>query len=403
MRRSAQPEDFQFCSPLAKDWFESGHHFEWTSATKDNNGAKVNVFYRTFGDSANPKILLVHGFPTSSFDFYAMISFLQDDYYIATLDFPGSGFSDKPQDGFSYMLEDNAKLLDYFVRNIVQFYDFAVYTHDRGVSIGLVFLGNYLDNPDPGYSINYHFLSNSGMLLPLANLLPIQLKLLDLNDGPAQVALMKAKPRLTEGDPMGVADADIMAFNDGLGALLHVGRYLLERQANEHRWLDNLKRSPVPVAYLWGLLDTVNTVRTSNYVWANYLNDRKVESSYWIIPTGGHYPQRDEPEAVAKVVRMALSGQVPDSVSEEAFMRRYAANGEATDAVYIGRSVVEPLNFPTEIEYTPEGWPFPGQKRSTRQCGRIGRCQAPIDAAAGDTRRSRQSPAVPNMSALARR
>jgi len=352
----AQPEGFQFHSQLAKDWFEAGNYFEWTSTTENNNDATVNVFYRTFGDPADPKLLLVHGFPTSSFDFHRMIPYLQDDYYIAALDFPGSGFSDKPQDGFSYMLADNAKLLDYFVREIVEFDDFALYTHNRGVSIGLAFLGDYLDNPNPGYRINYHFLSNSGMFLTLANLSPFQLTFLDLEDGPAQVARMKAQPRLTEGDPMNVAYADIMTFNDGQGALMYVGRYLLERQFNEYSWLDNLTRSPVPVAYLWGLLDTVNPVRTSNYVWANYLNGREVESSYWIIPTGGHYPQRDEPEAVAKVVRMALTGQVPDLEAEDAFMRRYATERESADAIYIGHSVVEPLDFPSEIEYTPEGY-----------------------------------------------
>ncbi len=59
--------------------------------------------------------------------------------------------------------QKNAEIVDYFVREVVEFADFALYTHDRGVSIGLSFLGNYLDNPDPGYTVNYHFLSNSGM------------------------------------------------------------------------------------------------------------------------------------------------------------------------------------------------------------------------------------------------
>ena len=35
-----------------------------------------------------------------------MIPFLEENYFVAVLDFPGFGFSDKPQDGYSYMLED---------------------------------------------------------------------------------------------------------------------------------------------------------------------------------------------------------------------------------------------------------------------------------------------------------
>ena len=135
-------EDHLFYSELARAWYEGGDYFEWQSTTPNNNGAKVDVFYRTFGDPTKPQLLLVHGFPNSSFDFYKLVPLLSDDYYIAILDFPGSGFSDKPLEGFSYMLEDNARLLDYFVREIVEFEDFSLYTHDRGVSIGLSFLGD---------------------------------------------------------------------------------------------------------------------------------------------------------------------------------------------------------------------------------------------------------------------
>lgn len=352
----AQATDFTFYSELAEEWYRGGEYFEWTSTTVNNNNAKVNVFFRTFGDSSNPKLLIIHGFPNSSFDYHALIPFLEDEYYIATLDFPGSGFSDKPLDGFSYMLEDNARLVDYFVREVVEFDDFAMFTHDRGVSIGLAFLGNYLDNPDPGYTLNYHFLSNSGMLLPLANLVPFQFVLLDAERGPEMIAARKAQPRLTEGDPVSVAYADIFKFNDGDSALLHVGKYLLERAENEFRWLDNLPRSPVPVAYLWGLTDIVNPIRIPNYVWLTYLNEREAESTFWILPTAGHYPQRDNPEQVAKIVRLVLTGGVPDRESENDFMRSYNSRREAEDGVYVGHSVVKKMEFPGTVRYTPEGY-----------------------------------------------
>lgn len=353
---AAEDEDFVFYSSLAESWYENGDYFEWTSTTVNNNNAKVDVFYRTFGDRSNPELLLVHGFPNSSFDYQSLIPLLEEDYFIATLDFPGSGFSGKPLDGFSYMLEDNARLLDYFVREVVGFSDFAMYTHDRGVSIGLAFLGHYLDNPSPPYTVNYHFLSNSGMFLPLANLLPFQLAVLDPSREEQVIAARKAQPRLTEGDPVAVAYADIFKFNDGDASIVQVGKYLLERAENETRWLENLPRSPVPVAYLWGLLDVVNPVRISNYVWLTYLNEREAESSFWVLPTAGHYPQRDKPEQVAKVIRHALSGTVPAVEDENAFMREYASSREAEDAIYIGRSVVRKMEFPWLDLYTPEGY-----------------------------------------------
>jgi pimeloyl-ACP methyl ester carboxylesterase len=352
----AQDDDFVFYSDLARDWHQGGNYFEWTSTTVDNNGAKVNVFYKTWGDESNPKLVLIHGFPNSSFDFYKMIPFLENDYHIAALDFPGSGFSDKPLDGYNYMLAENAEIVDHFVREVVEFENFALYTHDRGVSIGLAFLGNYLDNPDPGYDVNYHFLSNSGMFLPLANLVPFQLRLLDSEAGEQLIATRTAQPRRTQGEAESLAYSDIFAFNQGNISLLYVGRYLLERQANEVRWLENLPRSPIPVAYLWGLADDVNPIRIPNHIWASYLNDREVESSFWVLPTAGHYPQRDNPEEVAKVVRMALTGEVPDRESESTFMRSYGAQRAAEDAVFVGHSKIEELDFPSSIKYTPSGY-----------------------------------------------
>jgi pimeloyl-ACP methyl ester carboxylesterase len=352
----SQADNFTFYSDLAEQWYQGGDYFEWTSTTVNNNSAKLNVFYQTFGDSSNPQLLIIHGFPNSSFDFHRLIPLLEDDYYIAALDFPGSGFSDKPLAGFSYMLEDNARLVDYFVREVVEFDDFAMFTHDRGVSIGLAFLGHYIDNPNPGYTLNYHFLSNSGMLLPLANLVLFQFILLDAQRGPEMIAARKAAPRRTEGDPESVAYADIFKFNDGDSALLHVGKYLLERAENEFRWLDNLPRSPVPVAYLWGMTDNINPIRIPNYVWLTYLNEREVESSFWMLPTAGHYPQREKPEAVAKIVRRALTGGVPDRESENQFMRSYGGSREADDAIFVGHSVVQKMEFPGSVIYTPEGY-----------------------------------------------
>ena len=352
----AQDSEFVFYSDLANDWYVGGDYFEWTSTTEDNNAAKVNVFYRTWGDETKPKLVLIHGFPNSSFDYYKMIPYLEDEYHIAALDFPGSGISDKQLDGYNYMLAENAEIVDHFVREVVGFEDFALFTHDRGVSIGLAFLGNYLDNPSPGYTVNYHFLSNSGMFLPLANLVPFQLSLLDADAGERMIQARSAQPRRTEGEPESLAFSDIFAFNQGNISLLFVGRYLLERQVNETRWLENLLRSPVPVAYLWGLTDNVNPIRIPNHVWDTYLNDREVESSFWILPTAGHYPQRDNPEEVAKIVRMALTGQIPDREAESEFMRRYGGSRAAEDAVFVGRSKIEELDFPSSLEYTPSGY-----------------------------------------------
>lgn len=356
---SAQQTDFTFYSPLAEDWYRAAQTFEWTSTTANNNGQTVQISYHTFGSRSNPAIVILHGYPTSSFDFREMIEFLEDDYFIATLDFPGFGFSDKPQGDYSYMLADDARLVDHYVREIVGLTSFSLFTHDRGVSVGLAFLGNYLANENKEYEITYHFLSNSGMFLPLANLFPGQTVLLDPVMGPEATARNQARPRRTEGTPEQLANADIAAFNDGIGARLGVGKYLLERVANEYRWLENLPKSPIPVAYIWGLLDPVNPVRIANHVWATYLNDRPVESSLWYMPTAGHYPQRDEPEEMAKIVRLALTGEVPSREEEGAFLRTLGRRSSPASGIFVGHSDIQDMVFPGAVEYTPSGYIIP--------------------------------------------
>ncbi|MEE2963330.1 MAG: alpha/beta hydrolase [Acidobacteriota bacterium] len=361
---SAPQTDFTFYSPLAEAWYRAGDYFEWTSTTRNNAGRRVNVFYRTFGNRSNPALVLLHGYPTSSFDFREMISFLEEDYFVAVLDFPGFGFSDKPQDGYSYMLEDDAMLVDHFVREIVGLSRFHLLTHDRGGSVGFALLGNYLAQTERQYDITYHFISNGGLFLPLTNLGQGRYQ----RDAPqggrlghmlgAVAPERPARPRVTEGTPQQVANADIQAFNDGIGARFYVGKYLLERAANEYRWLDNLRESPVPTALIWGLQDTPNPPRIGNHIWYNYLDKRPVESSYWLLPTAGHYPQRDEPEEMAGIVRTCLEVGIPTPEGEDAFMRTLARNRTATSPVYMGRSIIENVYFPGAVAYSPDGYSF---------------------------------------------
>ena len=361
---SLDSQTFTFYSPLAEQWYRGGQYFEWTSTTRNNEGRRVNVFYRTFGNRSNPALVIFHGYYRHSFDFRELIPFLEEDYFVAILDFPGFGFSDKPQDGYSYMIEDDAKLMDYFVREIVGLSRFQFLTHDRGGSVGFAFLGNYIASEEKEYEITYHFISNGGLYQPLLNF-GGQIAFLDPVRGPEVTRERQARPRVTEGTPEQVANADILAFNDGIGAQLHVGKYQLERTVRQYRWLDNLRKSPVPTALIWGIQDTPNPVRIANHIWYNYLDRRSVESSFWLLPAG-HSPHRDTAEEMAGIVRTCLEVGIPAPEDENAFMRELAQNRTATSPVYVGRTIIEDLyyesntriDFPGSIEYSPDGYPF---------------------------------------------
>src|ERR1700758_3049423 len=56
----------------------------------------VKVFYREAGSPDAPIVLLLHGFPTSSFQYRELMPRLADRYRVIAPDLPGFGFTDVP-------------------------------------------------------------------------------------------------------------------------------------------------------------------------------------------------------------------------------------------------------------------------------------------------------------------
>ena len=75
----------------------------------------VRVFYREAGDADAPVILLLHGFPSSSFMFRELIPRLADEYRVIAPDLPGFGFTDVPAERkYAYSFDQLAKTIDAF-------------------------------------------------------------------------------------------------------------------------------------------------------------------------------------------------------------------------------------------------------------------------------------------------
>ena len=86
----------------------------------------LKIFYREAGASEAPKLLLLHGFPTSSHMFGDLIPLLADRFHIVAPDLPGFGQSDQPK---ANTFESLADTIERFTE-IVGFDRFAVYVFD---------------------------------------------------------------------------------------------------------------------------------------------------------------------------------------------------------------------------------------------------------------------------------
>ena len=103
--------------------------------TADADGFKV--FYREAGEPSLPKLLLLHGFPTSGHMFRDLIPKPADHFHIVAPDLPGFGQSDMPpRDKFKYTFDNVAKVIDRFTE-VIGFRKFIVYIFDYGAPTGL--------------------------------------------------------------------------------------------------------------------------------------------------------------------------------------------------------------------------------------------------------------------------
>jgi len=96
----------------------------------------LRVFYRAAGDSDAPVILLLHGFPTSSFMFRELIPRLANDYRVIAPDLPGFGFTEVPAERkYAYTFDQLALTIEAFTQAL-KLSRYAVYVFDYGAPTG---------------------------------------------------------------------------------------------------------------------------------------------------------------------------------------------------------------------------------------------------------------------------
>jgi pimeloyl-ACP methyl ester carboxylesterase len=93
----------------------------------------TNIFYREAGSRDAPKLLLLHGFPTSSHMFRDLIPLLADRFHIVAPDLPGFGLSDSPGRGLTF--DRIAQTIDRFTE-VIGFDRYALYVFDYGAPTG---------------------------------------------------------------------------------------------------------------------------------------------------------------------------------------------------------------------------------------------------------------------------
>src|SRR5260370_2796153 len=94
--------------------------------------AGLRLFYREAGDPSKPTIVLLHGFPSSSYQFHDLIPLLADRFRVIAPDYPGMGYSEAPDPAvLRPTFDDVAMAIDAFMAQCAPG-PIILYLHDIG-------------------------------------------------------------------------------------------------------------------------------------------------------------------------------------------------------------------------------------------------------------------------------
>ncbi|MBE0357929.1 alpha/beta fold hydrolase [Pseudoalteromonas aliena] len=264
------------------------------------NGHKV--FTNTAGDITKPALLLIHGFPSASWDWEGMWQALSEQYFVITLDMLGFGLSDKPKNA-DYKITEQADLYTQFL-NTLNINDIHILAHDYGDTVAQEILARQVHNQS-SITINSVCFLNGGLFPEVHKPLFIQ-KLLISKLGWLVPKLMNkqkfANNLVTvfgKNTPPSTQVIDtlwtLLIYNDGLSVMPKLIHYINQRRQNRERWVGAIINSNIPITFIAGGEDPISGKHMIEHYKKLIPNARVQE-----FPELGHYPQVEDADAITQ-------------------------------------------------------------------------------------------------------
>ena len=283
---------------------------QWKAAGRVRDLCGIQVFTLVTGphgeELAEP-LLVIHGFPTCSYDYRLVVDSLAADRMVLLLDLPGFGLSAKPD--IRYSVELHADVVMAYVSE-TGCDRLALLTHDMGDTVGGELLARQLEGDWP-VSVTRRVVTNGSIYLEMARLTDGQKLLLALDDaqtprGPGSediaAALAATMAPASLGGRDGTSDdAELVCAGNGASMLPRTIRYVEDRRRAEGRYTGAIESHPSPLAVVWGTEDPI-AVREM----ASRLHRRRPDSTLSWLEGVGHYPMLEAPEAFSTTVASAL-------------------------------------------------------------------------------------------------
>lgn len=279
---------------------------EWRDGGRWVSTDAGRVFVRS-GAGEGPTVVLLHGFPSCSYDFRSVVARLAGRSWL-TMDFLGFGLSDKPRP-HRYSLLEQADLVQQVVASSTTG-PVVLAAHDMGTSVATELLARDLDGT-LGFELRRAVLSNGSVILERASLRPIQQVLRGPFGGLAarltnRRSFVRGFGRLFSAQhPLSADEADaqweLLCHNNGNRIAHLLSAYLDERVVYAQRWHGAVRDWPKPLGFVWGLADPVATTNV-----LDGLRELRPAADVVELPGLGHYPQIEDPAAYTDAVLSLL-------------------------------------------------------------------------------------------------
>lgn len=271
-------------------WQEAGHYFPY-------NGRQI--FYRQ-SEAHKPVLLLIHGFPTSSWDWCRIWDDLSRQFHLIAADMLGFGFSDKPRP-YRYSISEQADLQEQLLRELGKS-EVYILAHDYGDTVAQELLARQLSGHLSFEILSVVFL-NGGLFPGVHKPRPIQKILMSpvgryLTPFLGKSNLMRTFRRIF-GPHTQPTELDMDQFwslidhNDGKPVIPLLIRYMQERVQFRDRWVGALQKSLLPMLLINGAYDPISGAHLATHYRKIVPRARVIE-----LEQIGHYPQMEAPRRV---------------------------------------------------------------------------------------------------------
>jgi pimeloyl-ACP methyl ester carboxylesterase len=261
-------------------------------------GANRAIFVRRMG--SGPMMTMLHGFPSSSYDWARIAPTLARTHALLLPDFLGFGASDKPTE-HSYSLHEQADLVEalWALQGISST---VIVAHDYAVSVTQELLARRAEGALSVELVAIHLL-NGGLYPDLHRPPTVSLALLDPEQGPQisaglteELFAMALKPTFAAAFDEAADSADLWraASRDGGQAITHrLIHYITDRAVHGERWVAAVEGTDVPLAFVWGMLDPVSGAHM-----AERIRERLPNAPFLALDDVGHWPALEAPKRV---------------------------------------------------------------------------------------------------------